>query len=88
MGGFLVPLAVKEKVPEPLIVLKKDLSEKIAQKIGLEKERVPSSIKKMEAKVNRILYIILVVVSLEYVGTSLRCNKKTTDKYSLIPLTF
>nr|XP_048681050.1 forkhead-associated domain-containing protein 1 isoform X2 [Caretta caretta] len=44
------PLTVKEKVPEPLIVLKKDLSEKIAQKIGLEKERVPSSIKKMEAK--------------------------------------
>ncbi|XP_073173245.1 forkhead-associated domain-containing protein 1 isoform X4 [Lepidochelys kempii] len=43
-------LTVKEKVPEPLIVLKKDLSEKIAQKIGLEKERVPSSIKKMEAK--------------------------------------
>uniref|UniRef100_A0A8C3IGB0 Forkhead associated phosphopeptide binding domain 1 n=1 Tax=Chrysemys picta bellii TaxID=8478 RepID=A0A8C3IGB0_CHRPI len=43
-------LTIKEKVPEPLIVLKKDLSEKIAQKIGLEKERVPSSIKKMEAK--------------------------------------
>ncbi|XP_074790167.1 forkhead-associated domain-containing protein 1 isoform X4 [Natator depressus] len=43
-------LTVKEEVPEPLIVLKKDLSEKIAQKIGLEKERVPSSIKKMEAK--------------------------------------
>ncbi|XP_043356099.1 forkhead-associated domain-containing protein 1 isoform X2 [Dermochelys coriacea] len=43
-------LTVKEKVPEPLIVLKKDLSEKIAQKICLEKERVPSSIKKMEAK--------------------------------------
>ncbi|XP_067423586.1 forkhead-associated domain-containing protein 1 isoform X2 [Emydura macquarii macquarii] len=43
-------LTFKEKVPEPLIVLKKDLSEKIAQKIGLEKERVPSSIKKMEAK--------------------------------------
>ncbi|XP_030393628.1 forkhead-associated domain-containing protein 1-like isoform X2 [Gopherus evgoodei] len=44
------PLTINEKVPEPLIVLKKDLSEKIAQKIGLEKERVPSSIKKMEAK--------------------------------------
>ncbi|TFK13869.1 claudin-1-like [Platysternon megacephalum] len=43
-------LTIKEKVPEPLIVLKKDLSEKIAQKIGLEKERVPSSIKKTEAK--------------------------------------
>ncbi|XP_039364650.1 forkhead-associated domain-containing protein 1 isoform X3 [Mauremys reevesii] len=43
-------LTINEKVPEPLIVLKKDLSEKIAQKIGLEKERVASSIKKMEAK--------------------------------------
>ncbi|KAM9115819.1 forkhead-associated domain-containing protein 1 [Pangshura tecta] len=43
-------LTINEKVPEPLIVLKKDLSEKIAQKIGLEKEHVPSSIKKMEAK--------------------------------------
>ncbi|XP_074831799.1 forkhead-associated domain-containing protein 1 isoform X4 [Carettochelys insculpta] len=43
-------LIIKEKVPESLIVLKKDVSEKIAQKIGLEKEHVPSSIKKVEVK--------------------------------------
>ncbi|XP_075762740.1 forkhead-associated domain-containing protein 1 [Pelodiscus sinensis] len=43
-------LTMTEKVPESLIVLKKDLSEKITQKIGIEKERVPSSVKKVEVK--------------------------------------
>lgn len=53
MWGFLVPFLIKEKVPEALIVLKKDLSEQVTQKIGLEKEHMPT--KKEASKVIRIV---------------------------------